>query len=140
MVEFALVLPPLLLILTGLFSLGIVINQYEILTNAVSEGARAFALSRGQTIPAIADSDKCAYAIQTVETAAPTLDTSSLSFTITYTPAGGTATAYTGTCSGIVMHPTDTVQVSATYSVAPLIFGWGGRVLHINATTTAMVQ
>src|SRR5579875_1955421 len=46
LVEFALVLPALLAVLTGIFSFGVIFNQYEILTNAASSGARAAAMSR----------------------------------------------------------------------------------------------
>ena len=80
--EFGLVAPVLLLVLTGIFSFGIILSQYEVLTDSVSAGARAFALSRLQTTPALAASDPCAYAIQVLKAAAPNLNSSSLKFTI----------------------------------------------------------
>ena len=43
--ETALVLPVLLVVLTGIFSFGIILNQYLVLTNAVNGGARGFAAS-----------------------------------------------------------------------------------------------
>src|ERR1039458_6487808 len=47
--EMALVLPILLAVLTGIFSFGIALNQYLVLTNAVNNGARAFAMSAPAT-------------------------------------------------------------------------------------------
>ena len=49
LVEFAVCLPVLLLILTGIFTFGIALNNYLMMTNAVSIGARYLAISRGQT-------------------------------------------------------------------------------------------
>ena len=149
LVEFALVLPPLLLILTGLFSMGIVINQYEVLTNAVGDGARAFALSRDQQNPPLAASDKCAFAFQTVQDAAPTLDPSNLSFTVIYTSytdssgnpvSGGTVSTLSASCPDLTLHSNDSVQISATYTTTPLVFGWSGKALHLKATAAEQVQ
>lgn len=44
LIEFALVLPVLLLVLGGMFDFGIAINQYTILNNAAREGARVAAM------------------------------------------------------------------------------------------------
>ncbi len=57
LVEFALVLPMMLMLMTGMFSFGICLNNYIILTNAVNAGARGMALARNQTTPALAGTD-----------------------------------------------------------------------------------
>jgi Flp pilus assembly protein TadG len=47
MVEFALLLPPLLLILTGIIGFGVVLNQYVLLWNGTGMAAFQFAISGG---------------------------------------------------------------------------------------------
>lgn len=144
MVEFGIVAPVLLIVLTGIFSFGIALNQYEVLTNAVSDGARAFALSRGNT----AVTDPCAYAATTVANAAATLNSSNLNFTITYTPVSGTGTPYTGTgtgtsgptCASQALATGDSVKVQASYSVTAFVFKLGNKSLSLQATTTELVQ
>jgi Flp pilus assembly protein TadG len=51
MVEFALVLPLLLLLVTGMLQFGLVFNRYITLTDAVRSGARQLSLGRGLADP-----------------------------------------------------------------------------------------
>jgi Flp pilus assembly protein TadG len=89
MVEVALVLPVLLLVLTGIFALGLAFNNYLILTEATNVGARALAISRGST------TDPCATTSSAVIAAAPLLVSANLTFTF-----GLNGTTYSGTsCS-----------------------------------------
>jgi Flp pilus assembly protein TadG len=89
MVEVALVLPVLLLVLTGIFALGLAFNNYLILTEATNVGARALAISRGST------TDPCATTSSAVIAAAPLLVPANLTFTF-----GLNGTTYSGTsCS-----------------------------------------
>jgi Flp pilus assembly protein TadG len=89
LVEMALLLPILLLVVTAIFTFGLAFNNYVMLTEATSVGARALAISRGQT------TDPCATASAAVYTAAPLLVASNLSFTLVLN-----GTSYTGTsCS-----------------------------------------
>ncbi|HEY1808706.1 MAG TPA: TadE/TadG family type IV pilus assembly protein [Acidobacteriaceae bacterium] len=147
--EFGLVAPVLLLVLTGIFSFGMILTQYEILTDAVSAGARALALDRGQTSPALAASDPCAYAISVLQSAAPTLKSSSLTITIAYTdnkPSPPTVTDYTSSCTdrastgATPMNTSDVVQVTATYPVTPLVFRWVANSLTMSSTATELVN
>ena len=48
MVEMALVLPVLLLVITGILIFGLAFNNYLLLTEATSVGARTLAISRGR--------------------------------------------------------------------------------------------
>lgn len=148
LVEFALVLPPLLIVLTGIFSFGIILTQYEVLTDAVSAGARAFALSAGgssNSLSTAANTDPCAYAATTIQNSAPNLAAASLNYTITYTPSGGSATTYTGSgssspsCSSLTMNFGDVVQVQATYPVTPKVFGWT-KTLTLTVQAAELVQ
>jgi Flp pilus assembly protein TadG len=52
MVEFALVLPMLLVVLLGIFQFGVAFNNYVTLTDAVRAGARKAAVSRQSSDPA----------------------------------------------------------------------------------------
>ena len=89
MVEMALALPVLLLVLTGILTFGLAFNNYVLLTEATSIGARTLAISRGAT------TDPCATASSAVIAAAPLLTPANLSFTFVLN-----GTSYTGTsCS-----------------------------------------
>jgi Flp pilus assembly protein TadG len=77
LVEFALCLPPLLLIVTGISAFALTLNNYLILTDATNVGARQLSISRGQTL------DPCATVASAVYAAAPTLTKSKLTFSFT---------------------------------------------------------
>ncbi len=140
LVEFALVVPMMLLLMTGMFSIGIALNNYTVLTNGVSTGARAFALARGQS----GVTDPCAYATQITQQAASSLKSSSITYSMAWTTtnsAGATVTTnYTNTCSGIALNAGDTVQVQATYPVPMIMYGWAPGTIHITGQSFEMVQ
>ena len=141
-VEFALVVPLMMLLITGMFSIGIMLNSYIMLTNGVNAGARAFALSRGvYTSSTTKITDPCAYAVQAAKQAAPNLNSSASTISITWTPSGGSATTYTtGTCNGVAIASGDTVQLQATYPVTMIVYGWTGGRQSISQQTTELVQ
>jgi Flp pilus assembly protein TadG len=147
LVEFGLVAPLLLLVLTGIFSFGIILTQYEVLTDSVSAGARALALDRGQTSPALAASDPCAYAVSLLESASPNLKSSSLTITIVYTQKSPVSvTDYSTSCTDRAttganpMATGDQVQIIATYPVTPIVFGWTAQSLTMSASATELVN
>jgi Flp pilus assembly protein TadG len=74
MVEMALILPVLLLVVTGILTFGLAFNNYILLTEATTVGARTLAISRGET------TDPCATAASAVYAAAPLLTPANLSF------------------------------------------------------------
>jgi Flp pilus assembly protein TadG len=85
-VEFALVLPALLLIVLGIVQFGRMYNNYETITNATRAGARVAAVSRSSSNPVSAT-------VQAVKNAAPNLDASQLNVTVSSTwQTGGTVT------------------------------------------------
>lgn len=140
LVEFAITLPLTMALLTGMFTFGIAINNFMILTSAVGAGARALALTRGQQSPALAASDPCAYAIQAANQSAPGLNTSAITYSITWTTAAGSATTYsTASCPGAAFAANDTVQVKGTYPVNVAVYAWT-RSLTIGAQTSELVQ
>ena len=77
-VEFALVLPVLILIIVGIIEFGLLMNNYLVVTYAAREGARSAAL--GGTLTTVTT---------TAKTAASTIDHGSL--TVTMSPATPTA-------------------------------------------------
>ena len=105
LIEFALSVPMLLLLVTAIVSFGIVLNNYLELTNATNASAQALSISRGQT------SDPCATAVSAFETAAPTLHTSNLGFTIALNAVnvGGTS------CPTATLVEGQPAQVTVTY-------------------------
>jgi Flp pilus assembly protein TadG len=132
LVEFAMVLPMMLLVVTGIFYLGIALTLYLQLTNATDIGARQLSISRGQT------SDPCATLSAAVEAAAPNLKASSLTFTysIDSQPYSGT------TCAGgaAYMIQGKPAQITVTYPVHLGIYGVGWSNLSLNAQTTELIQ
>jgi Flp pilus assembly protein TadG len=121
LVEFALCLPLLMLIVTGIITFGIALHNYLEMTNAVSIGARLLAVSRGQT------TDPCADTATAVYRAAPFLTPARLGFTFVLN-----GTSYTGaTCSspstsqgaaGNLVQGA-AAQVTATYPCNLSVFG-----------------
>ncbi len=91
-VEMALCLPVMLLVVTGITTFGIAMNNYILLTNATNSGARMVSLSRGVS------SDPCFDISKTVSTGAPLLKPANLTYSLAITPSGSSSTTtYTGT-------------------------------------------
>lgn len=76
MVEFAIILPLLLLLILGILQLGVVYNNYVTLTQASRAGARQAAVGRGIA-------DPVGSAVSRVRTQAAGLDQTRLSVTVT---------------------------------------------------------
>ena len=145
LVEMALILPMMMVLITGMYSLGMALSYYMILTNAVSAGARAFAISPevsitsgGKSVPI---SDPCAYAIQMATQAAPTINSTAITYKFTYTPAGSsTSTTYTTTCSGLTTNVGDFVQMQASYPYSLILYGFNPGALNIQARSAEVMQ
>jgi len=104
LVEFALVLLPLLILVFGIIKFGILFGQYVTLTNATGYGARTLAVSRGDgTGPPTA----CSAAQTALDSAATTLDSSQINFSVSF-PSPGTST-----CSALQVG--DAALVQTTY-------------------------
>lgn len=123
LIEFALCLPPLLLLMTGIFAFGIAIANYVELTNACSAGSMQLAISRGQL--SSPNYDPCATAVSAVQSAAPSLTAGSMKFVVvlngTTYPTGGTPAASlsctstsqtTGAAANLVQGQAATVTVT----------------------------
>ena len=89
--ELALILPVLVLLLLGVLQVGIVLEDYLQLQQAVEQGARAASLGKGDALIQ-----------QTVDQAAPSLSAQALTVTVTPTAAdrqSGTDVTVQGTYS-----------------------------------------
>jgi Flp pilus assembly protein TadG len=121
MVEMALILPVLLLVVTGILVFGLAFNNYLLLTEATSVGARTLAISRGET------TDPCATAAAAIYAAAPLLVAADLSFTFvlngtTYTgPSCNSGSSTTGAAGNLKQGAYAVVTV--TYPCSLAVYG-----------------
>jgi len=109
LVEFALTMPIMMLVITGVFTFSVAIYQKLELSEAVAAGGRVIAADRGDTNP-------CATTATAIENAAPTLNSANMTFSFSIN--GGTATG--ATCTGSAgannMAAGGTASVKATYT------------------------
>jgi Flp pilus assembly protein TadG len=122
LVEFAIVLPVLLLIVTGVFTFGIALNNYLELTDAVGIGGRQLAISRGQT------TDPCATAVSAIENAAPSLNPASYTswtFVLNGTSYSGTSCSSSSTTTGAAgnLSQGKSAQVKVEYPCNLTVYG-----------------
>ena len=139
LVEFALALPVLLLVVTGILAFGLTFNNYIILTEATAVGARQLTVSRGQT------QDPCQTFSSAVYAAAPLLKQSNLVFTISLN-----GNAYSGTsCSGTSTSGAPSNMILGTNAVATVTYPftlnvYGMKIVPAGslllATTTELMQ
>jgi Flp pilus assembly protein TadG len=121
--EFALILPTLLMVITGVWQFGVLYNHYILLTQATTAGAQTLQTDRLSTA-----NDPCADTFTAIANAAPTLDPTKIGITITM----NNNTAITSkTCSGkqtqLAMGGPVTVQATYPYSlnIAGITIGSG---------------
>ena len=117
LIEIAMVMPIFLILMLGIFTFGVALNNQLILTQAVGAGAQYLQQIRSNT------TNPCADAAAKVKGAATNLDTTQI--TITVTMNGTTPSQPGNSCSG---HQSDLVQgapvsVSATYPCNLTIYG-----------------
>jgi Flp pilus assembly protein TadG len=125
MVEFAMILPILLILVFGIIQFGILFNNYLTLTDAVRVGARQAAVSR--TLP-----DPVGTAEARVRSAAATsLTDADLDVTVTpYDPLSGQATFVQG----------GDVTVTATYPYSINLLGFVVKSGRLTSQTTERVE
>jgi Flp pilus assembly protein TadG len=141
LVEFALILPVLLLLTTGVLIFGVAMNNYIQLTNAVSVGARTLVANAGVT------TNPCQMGATAIENAAPALTAANMTFSFVF---NGVAYNNKSTCSsastltGAAGNLTSgtSLTVTATY---PLNLSVYGKVFNLqnavlSATSTEFVQ
>jgi Flp pilus assembly protein TadG len=124
MVEFALVLPLLLVLIVGIVQFGILFHNYVTLTDAVRAGARQAAVSRTLGDPQGATKSR-------VKQSAAGLDASKLDITVS--PWDPVANKAQWTSGG-------DVTVAATYPFAVSILGFAILKGNMKSTTTERVE
>ena len=148
MVEFAMILPLLMLMVTGIFSFGIACNNYLELTEATSSGALEFSQLRSNTTDLCADTAKAVYL------GAPYLTQTNMKFSYAIISSGGTTTwsnNYTGgsvTCPAASTSPptSDLVQgatasLTVTYPCNLSVYGWNyAPSCLLKAQTSELIQ
>ncbi len=138
-VEFALTLPILLLVVTGITTFGVAITNYVQLTESTNVGGRALAISRNQVV------DPCATAASAVQGAAPSLKPASLTYSFVLNGAsfnGSTCNSpsvNSGAAGDLVQGQSATITV--TYPCVLKVYGvnYAPNCL-LTAKTTELVQ
>ncbi|MGA2712603.1 MAG: TadE/TadG family type IV pilus assembly protein [Bryobacteraceae bacterium] len=130
--EFALVLPLLMMVVTGQLAFGLAIHNYLVLTNAVNTGTQVLAISRGQT------ADPCATASGAIDNAAFGLTTGSLSFSYVINGTSYSGTTCTAAAANMVQGAS--ARVSATYPCTLTIFLMTFPSCTLGAQTTEIIQ
>jgi len=139
LVEFAMVFPILMLIVTAIFTFGIAFNNYVTLTDAVRIAGRQMAISSGLTL------DPCAVAATAVYHAAPLLSQSSLTFSYTingvaYSGASCSSTSQSTGAPSNLKSGND-VTVTVTYPCNLTIWGTNyAPSCTLSSSTTEKVQ
>jgi Flp pilus assembly protein TadG len=116
LVEFALMLPVMLTIMTGIFSIGMAYSNQLTLTQAVGAGAQYLQQIRTST------SDPCADTFTAITNAASTLQSGNISVTVTMN--GVTPTQTGNSCSGAQTNLLQgaNVTVYATYPCSVTVY------------------
>jgi Flp pilus assembly protein TadG len=132
LIEFTLVMPILLLMMTGMLSFGFALHNYLILANVVTAGAQVLAISRGQT------TDPCATATAAVKSTVLGLTTANLSFTFVINGTTYTTTSCTAAAAGMVQGAS--AQVAATYPCILAIVGMRFSACTLQMHTAELIQ
>ena len=132
LVELALSLPILLLLVFGLCTFGVAFENYLVLQNATNVGARALAISRGQS------TDPCSTASTAITNAASVLTSSSLNFTFVLNGASYTGTSCTAGAANMTQGTT--ARVTVTYPCTLSSYKWSYAPCTLTAATAELIQ
>jgi Flp pilus assembly protein TadG len=143
MVEFALLSPLVLLLVFGMCIFGLMLNQYLMLSNAVSVGAQQLATYRN----GLSSTDACAVVYNAVTNAAPNLTAANLKFTITVNGTNfvsGASGASSVTCSSEAStynaDENDPVSVTVTYPFTASFVGFSSHSYTMSATVEEVLE
>ena len=129
MVEFALVLPVLLLVLLAILKFGLLFNNYITMTDAVRIGARQLSVGRGST-------DPCAAAVTATVNAATSINlTGDVTTSITNDSANGTTCP---TATDLVSG--NSAKVTATYPYSVSLMGISFFSGNLSASATERIE
>jgi Flp pilus assembly protein TadG len=133
LVEIAVTLPLVLLIMTGIFSFSVALYQKLMLSEAVSAGGRQAAVEAGQTAP-------CTDITNAVKSAAPGLDPTQMTTTITVT---NPTTNASKSCPGLAATDVasgDQIQLIVTYPCSLNVYGVSYAACSLTSEITEVAQ
>lgn len=151
LVELALTMPIMMIMIVGMFGMGIMLNNYMVLTSIVGTSARNLAMVRGTT----AASDPCTNAISQAISTSPSLNLAQVTWTVTWkTWDTNTATftgtsTYTSSSAGAIpsctarsssIYQGDNVAVTATYPAVFYQYGLTGTSMNLTARSAELMQ
>jgi Flp pilus assembly protein TadG len=118
LLEFALVAPILLVVVTGIATFGFTLNNYLVMTNAVNTSAQLLAIIRNSPTY----TDPCAAAVTAFQNAAPILKTSNLTYNFVL---NGTAYTNKTTCTAGAANLVQgqSAQITVTYPCNLAVYG-----------------
>jgi len=129
-VEFAMMMPFLLMILGAIFSLGMAATSYQELGQAAFAGSQVLQNGRGMMSGNTPPNDPCAAVATAVTTVLPTWTAGNFSYTVTITDSTGTPHPYSSTsgssynCGAAYSYMTQneaaTIKVSYAYKWVPI--------------------
>jgi Flp pilus assembly protein TadG len=136
--EFAFVLPMMMLVVTGLFSFGIALNNQLELTQAVGNGGQYLQLMQSIT------TDPCNDVANSIQKIATNLNAANINLTLTMSDNNGNSTVEQGaassfSCAGAQSNLVTggSATVSATYPCALLVYGLNmGNTCQLSAQVT----
>jgi Flp pilus assembly protein TadG len=132
--EFALIAPVLLLMIFGMATFGIALNNYLTLTDAVRAGARTLSTSRGSTTPFSGTTSA-------ITAAAPTLTASTLTAGITMTVNGTPCTSDAACATTLSASTGSATTVSASYPCNLTVMGFNfAPTCSLTSMTTERVE
>ena len=124
MVEFALILPALMLVFVGCLQLGLAFFSYEQVTSAANAAARAAAVNRA--------GDPTSAAQNAARSISPTLGLKDSQITVAYTS--------TATPAGAAWTYPGTTTVTVTYPFTLSLFGQFSQSIDLSASATKRVE
>ena len=130
LLETALVLPIILLLMTGIFSFSVALYQKEELAHGVSTASRFLAIDAGAT-------DPCADTASALYASAPTLSRSQITLSFVLDGVSYAGTTCSGTTHLITGH---TAQLTATYPCSLSWYGSGPVSCSLRESITEVVQ
>ncbi|MGB6131220.1 MAG: TadE/TadG family type IV pilus assembly protein [Acidobacteriaceae bacterium] len=143
LVEFALLSPLVLVLVLGMCVFGLMLNQYLILSNAVTIGAQQLATSRNGS----SSTDACAIVYNAVTNAAPSLTAANLSFTIAVngsnfvSGASGSSNVTCGSdASTYNADQNDPVSLTVTYPFTASFIGFTRKSYTMSATVEEVLE
>lgn len=128
LVEFTMILPILVMIMVGILTFGLTLNNYLELTQAVNNAARQISVSRsfyatpGITYGGSSYTDPCALVFAVLKAQAPTLNSANMTQTLVLNGTSYSTTSCAGADSNLLSGNTDKLTVTYPYVAISIDF------------------